>query len=48
MLRSEYIANRFLTPMRVKVQRVMQQPQSFAFRLAALNALDSNKGKVWR
>ena len=48
MLRSEYIANRFLTPQRVKVQRVMQQPQGFAFRLAALNALDSNKGKLWR
>lgn len=46
MLRSEYIANRFLTPMRVRVDRIMQSSAPYAIRLAALNALDSNKGKV--
>ncbi|CAK24969.1 hypothetical protein [Pseudomonas phage LKA1] len=30
-----------------KAQRIMQTPQPFAFRLAALNASDSNPGKVW-
>ena len=48
MLRSEYIAHRFLTPKRVHVKRVMQGPQPFRFRLGALLALDTNPGKVWR
>lgn len=48
MLRSEYIAHKFLTPAKVKADRIMNGPGSFAFRLAALNALDTNKGKVWR
>jgi len=48
MLKSEYIANQFLTPKRVKIARIMQQPQSFAFRLGAVLAVDNNKGKVWR
>lgn len=31
-----------------KAKRVMSmQDKSFAFRLAALNAVDSNPGKVW-
>lgn len=30
-----------------KADRIMRMPQPFAFRLAALNASDSNKGKVW-
>lgn len=30
-----------------KAQRIMQMPQPFAFRLAALNASDSNPGRVW-
>lgn len=45
MLISEYIANRFLTPRQVKVDKIMQSAAPFAIRLAALNALDSNKGK---
>lgn len=34
-------------PSKVKADKIMAQPQSFAFRLAALNAADTNKGKVW-
>lgn len=45
MLSAEFIANRFLTPRRVKVDKIMQSSAPFAIRLAALNALDSNKGK---
>ncbi|MCY1450465.1 hypothetical protein D9M71_672730 [compost metagenome] len=30
-----------------KAERIMRMPQSFAFRLAALNASDNNPGKVW-
>lgn len=30
-----------------KAQRIMSMNRSFAFRLAALNASDTNKGKVW-
>jgi hypothetical protein len=48
MLKSEYIAHKFLTPMTVKADRIMNGPGSFAFRLAALNALDTNKGRVWK
>lgn len=46
MLRSEYIAYKFLTPNKVKVDRIMQSAAPYAIRLAAVNALDSNKGKV--
>ena len=30
-----------------KAERIMSMKQPFAFRLAALNASDSNPGKVW-
>jgi hypothetical protein len=30
-----------------KAERIMRMPQPFAFRLAALNASDNNRGKVW-
>ena len=48
MLRSEYIAHKFLTPKREHARRIMQRQQPFAFRLGALLALDANPGKVWR
>lgn len=47
MLSPKYILRRFCTPMRVRAAQAMQGPESFAFRLARLNALDTNKGKVW-
>jgi len=47
MLKSEYIAYRFLTPNKVKIERIMQSAMPFAIRLAAVNALDTNKGKCW-
>lgn len=30
-----------------KAKRIMQRPEGFAFRLAALNAMDTNPGKMW-
>lgn len=30
-----------------KAKRIMAMNKSYAFRLAALNACDTNKGKVW-
>lgn len=48
MLKSEYIAHKFLTPAKVKVQRVMQTDMPYRMRLAAVVALDTNTGKVWK
>jgi hypothetical protein len=53
MLKSEYAANLALTPIVMnndlvkRANLIMKLNKSFAFRLAALNAMDTNKGKVF-
>lgn len=47
MLEANYILRRFCTPMRVKAAKAMQGSEPFGFRLARLNALDNNPGRVW-
>lgn len=50
MLKSEYAANLALQAVEStaeKVARIAAMDKPFAFRLAAINASDCNKGKVW-
>ena len=50
MLKSEFAANPALiasnSTMIQRAAKIMKMDKSFAFRLAALNALDTNKGKI--
>ena len=54
MLKSEYAANLALVPivsgteLVKKADKIMRMEKPFAFRLAALNALDTNKGTYHR